>query len=408
MPVVVRSGFGAGLWASVISEAREDSNTKVSPLRTFSALHSAIRYGDLQVDLSDTKLPGASVGLLVYLGVNDCSAVLLCSLEHAEPAHTGHILCRARLADASPKGFSLGSEDHYSVVPSGRLSEHPALRGFTHLNGSVPSQIVEQMLRMASAACPNRHPLFLLQSSVIAALLTTDLDHLGKKVSEYSGPRQSPDSEDTLGCSARLFAFLWGANQLGYLDVYRFYITSTTKEGSALLEWLQTATLQSTDSWARDLRTLRAQPFSGPEPALLPLHEALGSPGLSEAFLASTGLVVLDMYSTMCSWFSAAKEDPFNSALGMSRVFTSADQTPDLDGLWNHLKLPLKLLDGTDSTLHARRAMALRLAPKTSFLDRKLYNKIFGDSAPISDEYEFFFAAPSLEDKASPALAGSS
>ena len=219
----------------------------------------------------------------------------------------------------------------------------------------------------------------------------------------------SPDAEDTLGCSARLLALLWGADRLGYLAVYKFFISSTTREGSALLDWLQTATLRSSDPWARELRALRAAPFVGPEPALPPLQQALGlqHPRLEE-FLASAGVVVLDMYSTMCSWLADAKDDPFNSALGRNQLFTSAERAPAITGLWNYLKLPLRLLSGRDVTSDARRAVHLRLAPKSAFLDRELYESIFGNLAPISEEYEYFFAAPSLEEAAVPGLAASS
>ena len=389
-PVVVRSGFGAGIWVSVLAENLDTIRNVINPLRTFSFGHSSIRFGDLQTSCSENSMTGDKIGLLVFLGVNDSSVVLMASLDSAEPSNTGTTLVRARLVEPF-QTLSFGSEGHYSSAPLDRLAGTSGLCGIINLNSTVPAQMAEQLWRLAALIKPGQHPLYLLQASVLAAVLTTDLDGAGCKISCYKGPIREGSTEDELGCAARILPLLWVANRLGYLDVFKGLCQATTKEGSSLLERLETITSKSPDSWAKELRRLRKQEYLG-EPLRLPvLAEALKT-SVPAFFLHHAGLVVCDIYTSLCQWLKDSEQMGYLPSLDLVSTFTTADASkgPIEEASWTYLGLPLKMAMRTDSSSGVL-ALSNVMAPRKHFLDMELYNQVFGAAYPVTPQFESLF-----------------
>ena len=378
--IVVRSGFGSGIWVSVVAEDRALFEQKVGPLRTFKAGHSALRARDLQSSFADCSHTSDKIGLLVYLGVNDSSVVFLAALETSETSDSaGGLLIRTRLIDKFDR-LSFGSEEHYSSVPLSRLASSGRFREMLSMNETLHAQLAEQLLRVGALCSGPQNPLWILKAAMFSAILTTDLDGSGRKISNYPGPLKAGSDKDELGCSPRLLALLWVAEKLGYLRPYRTLASTTTREGSGLLEWLETSTAKSTEAWARNLRALRKQEFSGPSlelPSLLGVTQGVALP---EDFLHHIGEVFTDVYNSICEWLADSKNLEFDKALALANVFTTVDSKPNLELSWVYL--------GFAAPCDPQLCLAKIMAPRRKFLDKALWTKHFGEQFAIISHLE--------------------
>ena len=402
LPVVVRSGFGKGVWCSGVSESGTATGVCVSPCRTFLSGSSPLRSRDLQVDLSSSPITSELVAALVFLSVSDCSPVIFVLLTDSAPANDGSgTFLRATPADwTSVTVLSWGSAGHYCERPLARLPQQAALH-LMSLNAGLPQQVGEMLLRLGALLLPDQHPLAILRSLVLAVLLVTGLTASGSAIADTPGPRAVGATEDVLGCSPRLLPLLWVGRATGYLELWTALSASTTSVGSKLLDWLKELCRDSQDHWASDLRSIRSAGHKGtdmPLPSLchvLRLDDYNAASAIAEHF----GVLWRDVYESTCKWLSDAKDLPYPQASDLTLTFTSADsaKTPQLVLGGYYLGG-----SGPDS---ARQNLCRILSPTKTRLNTELWEKTFGSKWLLSLDFSNFwdFALP-----AGPVAAGSS
>ena len=390
LPVVVRSGFGKGVWCSGIAESAVSEAVCVSPCRTFLSGSSPLRSRDLQVDLSSSMVTKDLVAALVFLSVSDCSPVLFVMLTDSAIANDGSgTFLRARPVDwSSVTILSWGSAGHYCERPMTRLPSEAAM-SLRQLNASLPAQVGEMLIRLGALLLPGQHPLFIVRSLVLAVLLCTGLTASGSAIADTPGPRAAGASEDVLGCSPRLLPLIWVARSCGYLELWTALAGSTTSVGSKLLDWLKELCRDSQDHWASDLRSIRSAGYAGKD---LPLPDICAALKLDDYDSACTiaghlGALWQDVYESTCVWLSDVKDLPYAQASDLARTFTSADSA----------KTPQLVLGGyylggagPDS---ARGNICRILSPSKTRLDKDLWEKVFGSQHLLSLDYGGFWKA---------------
>ena len=384
-PVVVRSGFGSGTWVSVVASDTSEAAARVSQFRTFHSGPTSMRFRDLQADLAVTEL----VGPLVYLGVNDCSAVIIAALYAAETSDSASgFLVRAEVL-GGPGPLTIGCAPCYSKLGVSRLPVCSPLQSLLTANSHLSAQVVENTLRLGLATCPDAHPLNILRASAISALLVSGLDHLGRHVVHYKGPLGS--TED-FGCAARLLPLIWASTKLGLTHAWEKLANSTTREGYVLLDWLENVTSRSPDAWARDMRALSRAAPGDTEAVLPPLNVLLKVDFVPEAFLDHLGEVYKDLYASICLWLEESRLVDLKRSEDIVEVFSTnsgaKSPTQELGAFYLGAADPR-----AGNITHALLAV---MSPRTKKLDEQIWFSVLSHHA-LTLNHEGFFPKTGLE-----------
>jgi hypothetical protein len=257
-----------------------------------------------------------------------------------------------------------------------------------HNSRTIPAQLCEQLLRLGLQLLPGAHPIFILKCALLAALLCTGLLDNGREVAALHGPLETPSSEDSMGCLARLLPLLWFCNRAGFLGLWKGLASSTTKVGSDLLDTLRRCSSASNDEWALALREVRSKDFSGPSLELKPLANLVSKDGLaadalvfpSAELLHAMGSAFLDASKNLSAWLRSAKDAPFGSSQQVYQIFTQ-EGSPCESQAGSYLSASLSMSAPLNTGLDELYKI---ISPTTMKISPDLFNRFFESTDRLS------------------------
>jgi hypothetical protein len=253
---------------------------------------------------------------------------------------------------------------------------------------TIPAQLCEQLLRLGLQLLPGAHPIFILKCALLAALLCTGLLDNGREVAALSGPLETPGSEDSMGCLARLLPLLWYCNRAGFLALWKALASSTTKVGSDLLDTIRRCSSASNDKWALALREVRSKDFSGPSLELQPLEDLVSKKGLATgaltfpptALLHAMGSAFLDASKSLSEYLRKSCEAPFGASQQVYHILCE-EGSPCESLAGSYLSATVSLTAPLNTGLVELYKI---LSPTTSKIDPSLFNGFFESADRLS------------------------
>ena len=384
VPCILRSAFSSSGWGGPISPANLlPVSIGVSPFRSFTTNSGASRSRDLLLDLSGgSGLLAAAVSAMAFVALSDSSIVFTVLLTGSELStdSTSPWIVRGMLFEPDCESLQLGAANHYSLVPLARLPRSSMFsEAIYHSSRTIPSQLCEQILRLGLSVLPGAHPIWLLKCALLAVILCTGLLDGGREVAALSGPLETPDSEDSMGCLARLLPLLWYSDRLGFLALWRALASSTTKVGSDLLDTLLRCSSRSNDKWALALREVRSADFAGPSLELQTLaalttkeeHSTDALSFIPAPLLQAMGSAFLEASRNLSEWLRASKDANYGSSHQVYLAFTQA-RSPCETQAGNYLGGTLSMQSPLNTGVSE---LMKTLSPPTLKISASLFNK---------------------------------